>query len=128
MGRSNADIREIKTAFRDKKYDDDLERCMRKELEPDKFRDAILLVLQAERQEETDSWGTEFLQKDVSVLRMALVSPEGGESAILKIVCTRSDKHLREVLGAYESTFKTSFAKDALKKSKNLVVSAHFNS
>jgi hypothetical protein len=29
MGRSNSDIREIKNCFKDKKYNDDLEKCIR---------------------------------------------------------------------------------------------------
>lgn len=51
MGRTNAEIREIKQAFRDKKYDDSLVRCMDRELKADKFRMAVLLALEERRQE-----------------------------------------------------------------------------
>lgn len=123
MGRSNAEIREIKKAFRDRRYDDSLTQCMRKELKPDKFRDAVLTVLEEERQEETDAWGVGWRDQDVEELRRALISVQGGESTILAVVVGRSDKHLAEVLKRYQVVYRSSFAKDALKKSENLVVS-----
>lgn len=125
MGRPNSDIREIKKAFRDRRYDDDLGRCMYKELKADKFKDAVLMVLEEDRQEETDAWPMEYRNKDVYALRQAVTSQEGGERAILKIVCKRSDKHLAEVLKTYQGLHGSSFARDALKKSNNLVVSLH---
>lgn len=123
MGRPNSDIREIKKAFRDRRYDDDLARCMYKELKADKFKEAVLMVLEEERQEETDAWPVEYRNRDVYALRQALTGQEGGERAILKIVCKRSDKHLAEVLKSYQGLHGSSFARDALKKSNNLVVS-----
>ena len=123
MGRSNADIREIKDGFRDKRYDDDLSLCMHQELKPDKFRLAVLLALQGDRQEETDVWPLEYRNKDVETLHRALRSRNGGESAILEIVVTRSNNHLREVLRSFEKVHKENLARAALKKSTNLVVS-----
>ena len=123
MGRSNADIREIKDGFRDKRYHDDLSLCMQKELKPDKFRSAVLMALEGERQEETDTWPVEYRNKDVETLHRALRSKEGGETAILKIVVTRSNNHLREVLKTFERVHQENLARAALKKSTNLVVS-----
>ncbi|PSN70551.1 Annexin [Corynespora cassiicola Philippines] len=120
MGRSNFEIREIKDAFRDKRYSDSLTRCMDKELKADKFRKAILMALDAERQEESDVWPVEYRNRDVDTLYKALKAREGGESAMLSIVVMRSDAHLREVLRTYERKYQGSFARDALRKSNNL--------
>jgi hypothetical protein len=123
MGRQNYEIREIKDAFKDKRYSDSLMRCMDKELKADKFRKAVLMALEAERQEESDVWPPEYRQRDVDTLYRAINAREGGESAMLGVVCMRSDAHLREVLRAYEFTYRVSFAREALRKSNNLVVS-----
>ena len=123
MGRTNAEIREIKDSFSDRKYHDDLSWCMEKELKPDKFRTAILMALEERKQEETDTWPVEYRNKDVETLYKAIKAKEGGESAILEIVVRRSNNHLRDVLRAYEKACHDNFARDALKKSHNLVVS-----
>ena len=123
MGRSNAEIREIKASFRDKRYGDDLVKCMEKELKPDKFRVAILIALEGRRQEETEVYPREYVDKDASILRSCILSSEGGETAMLDIVTRRSDAHLREVLKMYEQQYGSNFARDALKRSYNLVVS-----
>jgi hypothetical protein len=123
MGRQNYEIREIKDAFKDKRYSDSLMRCMDKELKADKFRKAVLMALEGERQEESDAWPPEYRNRDVDTLYKAIRAREGGESAMLGVVIMRSDAHLREVLRTYERTYQASFARDALKKSNNLVVS-----
>jgi hypothetical protein len=123
MGRSNHEIREIKDAFKDKRYSDSLVRCMDKELKADKFRKAVLMALEGERQEESDVWPPEYRNRDVDTLARAIKAREGGESAMLGVVVMRSDAHLREVLRAYEYMYRASFARDALRKSNNLVVS-----
>jgi hypothetical protein len=51
---------------------------------------------------------------------------DGGESAMLGVVIMRSDAHLREVLRTYERKYQSSFARDALRKSNNLVVRLTF--
>lgn len=122
MGRQNFEIREIKDAFRDKRYGDDLKRCMDKELKADKFRKAVLMALEGERQEESDAWPAEYRNRDVDTLYKALSAREGGESAMLSVVVRRSDAHLREVLRTYERKYQGNFARDALRKSNNLVV------
>jgi hypothetical protein len=123
MGRQNFEIREIKEAFKDKRYSDSLVKCMDKELKADKFRKAVLMALEADRQEESDVWPAEYRNRDVETLYRAIKAREGGESAMLGVVIMRSDAHLREVLRTYEHTYQASFARDALRKSNNLVVS-----
>jgi len=122
MGRTNAEIRSIKSGFRDKRYGDDLRRCMERELKADKFRAAVLMVLDEKRQEETDVYPPETKVRDAEVLRRCVEARDGGESAMLGIVVLRSDAHLREVLLAYERLTGENFARDALRKSGNLVV------
>lgn len=122
MGRQNHEIREIKDAFKDKRYGDSLTKCMDKELKADKFRKAVLMALEGERQEESDIWEQEYRNRDVDTLYKALKAREGGESAMLSIVVMRSDAHLREVLRTYERKYQGNFARDALRKSNNLVV------
>ncbi|KAH7079294.1 hypothetical protein BKA63DRAFT_563936 [Paraphoma chrysanthemicola] len=121
MGRQNYEIREIKDAFKDKRYSDSLTRCMDKELKADKFRKAVLMALEGERQEESDAWPPEYRNRDVDTLYKAIKAREGGESAMLGVVVMRSDAHLREVLRTYERKYQASFARDALRKSNNLV-------
>jgi hypothetical protein len=123
MGRQNHEIREIKDAFKDKRYGDSLTKCMDKELKADKFRKAVLMALEGERQEESDVWPAEYRNRDVDTLYGALKAREGGESAMLGVVVRRSDSHLREVLRTYERKYQGNFARDALRKSNNLVVS-----
>lgn len=123
MGRSNAEIRLIKDSFKDKRYGDDLVRCMEKELKPDKFRTAVLTALEARRQEENEVYPREYIDKDVNILNKCLTVKEGGESAMLEIVVQRSDAYLREILKTYERRYGTNFAREALRKSNNLVVS-----
>ncbi|KAF2034453.1 Annexin [Setomelanomma holmii] len=121
MGRQNYEIREIKDAFKDKRYGDSLVRCMDKELKADKFRKAVLMALEGERQEESDVWPIDYRNRDVDTLYKAIKAREGGESAMLGVVVMRSDAHLREILRTYERKFQSSFARDALRKSNNLV-------
>ncbi|KAI9784514.1 MAG: hypothetical protein M1816_000834 [Peltula sp. TS41687] len=121
MGRTNAEIREIKEAFSDKRYNNSLEKCMKSELKADKFRVAVLLALEEKRQEESKYVYLEAVKDDVRRLHDALVAREGGETAMIHIVVTRSDTHMREVLKSYEKTYGKNFAKEMLRKSTNLV-------
>lgn len=81
------------------------------------------MVLEERRQEEQDVYPIEYRNRDVDLLSKALKSREGGESAMLEIIVRRSDSHLREVLKTYERMNQENFARAALKKSNNLVVS-----
>lgn len=121
MGRSNAAIREIKNSFRDTRYDNSLERCMRSELRADKFRVAILLALEGQRQDEREPLDKRFVRDDVQDLHRAVVR-EGGETAMIHIIVLRSDSHLREVLRAYEDNYGHNFTRAMISKSRNLVV------
>ena len=123
MGRTNAEIWNIKDEFKDKRYSDNLVTCMEKELKMDKFRTAVLMVLEERRQEEQDVYPPEYRNRDVDTLHRALTAPKGGESTMLDIIVRRSDAHLRDVIRAYEQTYHQSFPRAALKKSNNLVVS-----
>ncbi|KAI0007017.1 hypothetical protein F4779DRAFT_527550 [Xylariaceae sp. FL0662B] len=127
MGRPNGEIARIKDAFSDKKYRDSLTLCMKTELKEDKFKRAVLMVLEERRMEDRDEYGRalpvdrRLVQDDVEALYEAVHREKGGESAMLQIVVLRSDNHLRDVLKLYEKTFRANFARDALKKSGNLV-------
>ncbi|KAJ5270851.1 hypothetical protein N7505_006609 [Penicillium chrysogenum] len=120
MGRSNAAIREIKNSFRDTRYDNSLERCMRAELRADKFRVAILLALEGQRQDEREPLDRRLVRHDVQDLHHAIVR-EGGETAMIHIIVLRSDSHLREVLRAYEDNYGHNFTRAMISKSRNLV-------
>ena len=125
MGRTNAEILNIKEEFKDKRYSDDLVTCMEKELKMDKFRVAILMALEQKRQEEQDVYPIEYRNRDVEMLYRAISAPKGGESTMLEIIVKRSDAHLREVLKIYQELHKENLARAVLKKSSNLVVSFH---
>jgi len=121
MGRTNSEIKLIKESFKDKRYGNSLEKCMDKELRKDKFRSAILMALEEKRQEESDVWPKEYVKKDVDIWARSLHSKEGGESAMLEVCVTRSDRHLRECLRVFERQEGINFAKEVLKRSSNLV-------
>lgn len=129
MGRPNDEIHEIKEAFRDKTYDDSLIKCMKHELKEDKFKKAVLMVLDEKRMEDVDRHGRrlpidhDLVRDDVHDLRQAVKSEKGGESAMISIIVNRSDEHLREILREYTDEYRSNFARDALRKSGNLVVS-----
>ena len=123
MGRSNREIRAIKDGFSDKKYSDSLTKCMKMELKEDKFKKAILMVLEEKRMEERPGYvDRDLLEDDVRDLHKAVRAEKGGESAMISIVVNRSDGHLSEVLRAYEATYRSNFAREMLQRSRNLVV------
>lgn len=122
MGRSNAEIIAIKDSFRDKRYGDSLEKCMKAELKADKFRTAILLALEERRQEENAPLSADLVRRDVQDLYRALTAKEGGETAMINIIVVRSDNHLRQVLQVFEHTYRKNFAREMIRKSQNLVV------
>ena len=125
MGRTNREIGEIKDGFSDKKYSDSLVKCMKTELKEDKFKKAVLLVLEEKKMEERPGYGLDMrlVDDDVHDLHKAIRAEKGGESAMISIIVVRSDAHLREILRLYETTYRANFARDVLKKSGNLVVS-----
>lgn len=128
MGRTNQEIRLIKESFNDKTYDNSITRMMKHELKEDKFKKAVLMVLDEERMEDLDGYGRELpidgalVEDDVHNLRKAVKAEKGGESAMIGIVVKRSDNHLREILRVYHEQYRANFARDALRKSQSLVV------
>ncbi|KAE8309476.1 hypothetical protein BDV41DRAFT_547690 [Aspergillus transmontanensis] len=121
IGQSNATILEIKECFRDSRYNDDLEKCIKAEVEANKFQTAILTALKGQRQSERDPLDENLVQSDVTKIYHALHSLEDGETAMINIILSRSDLHLRAVLRAYEDIYKTNFARSMLAKSQNIV-------
>lgn len=124
MGRTNEEIRQIKDAFRDKKYSDSLTRCMKQELKEDKFKKAVMMVLEEKRMDERPgrSLDRSLLEQDVRDLYRAIKSERGGETMMIGIIVQRSDSHIREILRIYEASYRSNFAREMLKKSGNLVV------
>ena len=123
MGRTNLEIRQIKEAFSDKRYNDSLEKCMQTELKKDKFRHAVLLALEEKRQDDFASLSKTRVKEDAKELYEALVAKDGGETAMINIIVVRSDTHLREVLKEFETKYRRNFAREMIQKSQNLVVS-----
>jgi hypothetical protein len=124
MGRTNDEIRAIKDAFSDKKYDNSLARCMRTELREDRFKKAIMLALEERRMDDHVNGLVDavLVAQDVDDLYRALGADRGGESTMLAIVVLRSDSHLRQVLKEYDRVHGAIFARECLRKSSNLVV------
>ena len=122
MGRTNSEIVKIKDAFSDKRYNDSLEKCMQTELKKDKFRNAVLLVLEEKRMPENEKLSIDLVRRDVQDLYRALTSEAGGETAMINIIVIRSNNHLREVLRVFEASYKKNFAREMIRKSQNLVV------
>lgn len=124
MGRTNKEIRQIKDAFRDKKYSDSLTRCMKQELKEDKFKKAVMMVLEEKRMDERPGHPPDraLVEQDARDLYRAIKSERGGESVMIGIIIQRSDSHIREILRVYEASYRSNFAREMLKKSGNLVV------
>ncbi|WEW57473.1 hypothetical protein PRK78_002940 [Emydomyces testavorans] len=94
VGRPNAEIRRIKNCFKDKRYGDSLEKCMKAELKADKFRVAILLALEEKRQSDSGPINTELVRRDVQDLHRALISRDGGETALIQIIVGETLIHI----------------------------------
>jgi len=122
FGRNNAEIKAIREAFNDKKYNDSLEKCMQMELKKDKFRIAVLKALEAKRMDDAEPINERLVAKDVDDLRRALLEKTGGETAMIEIIVMRGDDHLRGVLQEYERLYRGNFAREMIGKSQNLVV------
>lgn len=95
---------------------------MQTELKADKFRVAVLLALQEKRQPDNAPLNVDLVRRDVYDLHRAVTSRDGGETAMIQIIIVRGNAHLREVLQAYEMTYRENFTRAMLSKSRNLVV------
>ena len=122
MGRTNSEIVKIKDVFSDQRYNNSLEKCMQTELKKDKFRAAVLLALEERRMLESEKLHIELVRQDAQNLFKALTAREGGETAMINIIVVRSNRHLAEVLRAFEAQYHKNFAREMIKKSANLVV------
>jgi len=91
-------------------------------LKKDKFRNAVMLVLEEKRMPEKQKLSIDLVRRDVQDLYKTLTAKEGGESAMINIIVVRSDNHLREILRVFEGTYKKNFAREMIKRSQNLVV------
>jgi hypothetical protein len=80
------------------------------------------MALEENRQEENDLWPVEYIEMDVEIWVELLKRRVGGESSLLEIGVMRRDRHLRECLRLFEKREGSDFARQALDKSKNLVV------
>ncbi|VUC32849.1 unnamed protein product [Clonostachys rosea] len=127
MGRTNEDVRRIKEAFLDKKYDNSLKKCIDSELAENKFKRALLLVLEERQMDESDSSGQtlpidkEQAARDVEDIRSAIQSERGGEWRLIEIVLRGSAMYLRELLEVYQKQYSSHLTRDILKKCENLV-------
>ncbi|KAI9042927.1 BAG family molecular chaperone regulator [Aspergillus affinis] len=121
LGRSNNEIRQIKECFRDPQYHSSLERLMRSNIREGNFQQAILLVLEERRQDDSEPYDMELVGQDVTDLYHALHSDEDGENAMINIIVARSNPHLRGVLHLYEASHGENFMKAMSAKSNNLV-------
>lgn len=124
MGRSNDDIRDIRKAFRDRKYGDGgLVEAVEKELPRDKFRKALLLQLSADRMDEHVRPEMEAVKVDVARLGNILESGRsGGETELVEIIVSRSERWLKDVAAVYRATYNRGLDRAVMKHSKNLVV------
>jgi hypothetical protein len=121
IGRPNSEIEKIKASYREN-YGESLEKTVKSEVKPDKFRLAILLALSESRQSDNAPIDKTLISEDVRALRHALV--EGTEMDVLQIVLVRGNAHLREVLHIYKSVFKENFARQMARKFPNVMVSS----
>lgn len=124
MGKTNSEIAHIKSAFKDAKYDSSLEKAVTAELPGNKFRYAVTLQLSCVRQEEDAKVDTEGVRQDVARLGKILEERmEGGETEMIEILVSRSNRWLKEVARMYRRVYERDLAKAIMKRSKNLVVS-----
>ena len=123
-GRSNYEIVHIKEAFIDSKYNHQLDECIYKEFPSTKFKKAILIILEANR----DSEGTEVrlssVGRDVESIHRIVSSrstSNTGETELVNMILHKSDKYLRELLRQYTSAHGRRLDDAILARSNNLV-------
>lgn len=72
LSRTNQEIKLIKASSKDKRYNDNLTRCMKEELKVDKFQLAVFLALDEQRQEKGDVLPSESINEDTDKLHEAI--------------------------------------------------------
>lgn len=121
VGRSNNEIRQIKAAFRDSRYGNDMERCMQAELPADKFRRLILMVLEARREPNTVRAEPWRVNEDVHDLHKAVLNRR--ETPMMDILLSQNNANIRAIILCYREHYGTDFRDDLLQRSPNLIVS-----
>ncbi|KAH8432434.1 uncharacterized protein LDX57_010070 [Aspergillus melleus] len=121
VGRSNNAVRQIKECFRNPQYQSTLEHSVRSKLREGNFQKAVLLVLEERRQDDNELYDPRLVDQDVTDLYHALHSHEDGETAMINIIVTRSNTHLRVMLNMYERNHGEILMVAIRAKSNNLV-------
>ncbi|RPA75170.1 Annexin [Ascobolus immersus RN42] len=124
MGKTLAEIREIKRGFRDAKYNHDLVVALEAELPADKFRYAILLSLDEDaRMPDDQRVDMGAVERDVRRLYQVLEEGAPGkmETKIIDVVVKANADHLREVIRWYKHQHGKDVSKLVIRHSKNLV-------
>ncbi|KAF8534221.1 hypothetical protein BDD12DRAFT_861546 [Trichophaea hybrida] len=123
MGKSNKETAQIKSCFKDAKYNASLEKCVADELPANKFRIAVMAQLSCSRMEEDRPLDDAGIREDVTRLGNILErGSSGGETEMVGIIVTRSDRWLREMAAIYRQVYDRDLAKAIIKHSKNLAV------
>lgn len=114
IGRSNADMKAIKTAYQ-QKYGKSLESAVSGDLSSDEDR-LFKIILKAARQEEATFIDPAAIDKDVREIHEATEARTGtDEVAVSAILATRSDNQLRAIIQAYPHRYHASLD-DVIKK------------
>lgn len=114
IGRSNADIKAIKTAYQ-RKYSKSLESAISSDLSSDEDR-LFKIILKAARVEETTIIDPTAVDKDVREIHEATEGRMGtDEVAVSSILATRSNNQIRAIAQAYPNRYHA-YLEDVIKK------------
>ncbi|KAI9723324.1 MAG: hypothetical protein M1812_001207 [Candelaria pacifica] len=115
LGRSNADLNAIKQAYQ-LKYKRTLEDDVRSDLSA-KTERLFMMVLSAQRQEESAPIVPQMIDHDVAELHRATEGRAGAEQlAVCHIFSSRSDGQLRTIAQAYERKYQIPLEKVIVKE------------
>ena len=114
IGRSNADLRAIKTAYQ-QKYNRTLESAVSSDLSTDEDR-LFKVILKAVRAEEATVVDPAAIDKDVREIHEATTARTGtDELAVSSILATRSNAQIRAIAQAYPNRYHSSL-EEVIKK------------
>lgn len=123
-GRSNYEIRQIKDAFLDNKYANSLENCIYAEFPSTKFKKAVLIILEGERDPEHMEVRSSSIRRDVEIIHKIVTSKDTrntGETELYNSILKRSDKFLKELQRQYQMSYGKRLDEAILARSNNLV-------
>jgi len=107
VGRTNHDIKAIKTYYKDK-YNQEVEEIINKKCYGD-MKKLYLTCLEANR-EETKEYTEEDINEDVNTLYQATEARwNASEKVVIEILCRRQFQHLRNVFYAYQTKYHKPF-------------------